>query len=227
MKLDILIRQRSRLVLDVARGTCEIDGYTYEAKVGNWMFFIPATGEKYLHSLDGRVDTLARGRHKAHSTGGRYSPEEWRSVLNEQAHERVAQIYVTAERLFQTGVGPRPIGLCRVDDMVRDGAALGRGFGLITEDATRLRRRLWPATRFDLRRAGVSLDRFRSSIRTQIRGYVVDLCSVDGVRPIDATAETSEIARLLLSPAGQEPKKPKRAGPSRASLPSSLKPAST
>ena len=157
MNRDIFVRPRSKLALDVARGACEIDGHTYEAKVGKWTFFIPATGEKYLHSRDGLVDTLSpNGRSETRRPGGRHSREEWESRLSQPAHERAAEIYVAAERLFLAGVGPRPIGLCRADEVIRDDVSVGDGFGIISEDVTRLRRRLWPATRLDLRRAGVS-----------------------------------------------------------------------
>lgn len=197
MSHDIFVRRRSTLKLDVARATCVIDGHAYEARIGKWTFFISATGEKYLHSRNGFVDTLsANGRAQYRPPGRRYSPEEWESRLSQPADERAAEVYVAAERLFRAGVGPRPFGLCQVDGMTRDGINLGEGFGIICEDANRLRRRLWPATRSDLRRAGVSLDRFRASIRTQIRGYVVDLCSVDPVRPVDAEAEVAEVSQL-------------------------------
>ena len=200
MSHDVFVRQRSKLVLDVARGTCAIDGHTYEARIGKWTFFIPATGEKYLHSRDGLVDTLSpNGRPETRRPGGRYSTEEWESRLSQPANERAAEVYLAAERLFLAGVGPRPIGLCCAAEVIRDGIPVGQGFGIISEDANRLRRRLWPATRSDLTRARVSLDRFRASTRTQIRGYVVDLCSVDPVRPLHAEAEVAEVSGIFLA----------------------------
>jgi hypothetical protein len=69
--------------------------------------------------------------------------------------------------------------------------------GFLTDDVWRLPPRP-VSSEADLLRAGVMVDKLRSSVRQQLNGYVTDLNSVVGVMPIDATREVEALRRTIM-----------------------------
>ncbi len=80
--------------------------------------------------------------------------------------------------------------------MVRDGRALGPTCGILTQDVFSLPRKL--RCRLEhVKQAGVVPDQILSCVRQQIRGYVVDLCSVVGCVPADAEDAVVQLEGLF------------------------------
>ena len=73
---------------------------------------------------------------------------------------------------------------------------MGIVFGIMVENLRNYSRKR-PATLEQLEAAGVVPDRTSSCLRQQIRGYVSDLNSVVGVRPLAAEVEVQRVQRQL------------------------------
>ncbi len=189
----LTIRFRDHLALDTHTRRCTIDGVSHDVRLGNWMFFLPDTGEKFFHARGGHIDCIHPSRPSDERltqdwTDKNYTSADWRRALTTPVDLRLAEIWVASLRLWRAGLGPRPLGVTFVDAFRRNEMPLGPTAGLVTENVE-----LLPARRDCddgmMIAAGVQPDRIRGSVREQIRGYVFDLCSVVGVQPIDATDE--------------------------------------
>jgi hypothetical protein len=184
---------RSDVVLDTSASRCLVDGVEYAARIGHWMFYLPATGEKFFHAAHGLTDCTHVTRPTAAQleddwANETYTSADWRRALSTPLARRLAELCVAGHRLWSAGLGPRPFGLTFAPHFVRDGVALGPTMGFRCEHAELLLPKP-PATDGDLLAAGVRPDRIRSCVRQQLNGYVIDLSSVVGVQPIDAEEE--------------------------------------
>lgn len=184
--------------LDVETGGAMVDGRRCTVKSGCWVFYLPDYRAKLFHVRDGFIDCIHSSRpsddvlQKSGVPLGRYVSDEWRSALTTPITRRLAELWIVSARLWRAGLGPQPLGLCFVDQFQRDEETLGPTCGFLTEDVTRLRPKLRCRVE-DVESAGVRPDKIMSCIRQQMRGYVVDLCSVVGCVPIDAEAETARL----------------------------------
>lgn len=190
---------------------CLLDGRRYTIKRGNWAFYVPELQLKILHARDGNRWCLHKSRPAAGllETGdgaqrlGPYSLQDWRDALATSVLRRVAENHVSARRLAATGIGPATgdFVLLRTLDDGEGNASVSAGFKIANLMAYVRRRQASPA---DLDAAGVSIDRIRSALRQQIRGYVSDLDSVVGVYPLGAEDEVRSVeARLAAALSGK------------------------
>jgi len=198
---SVLWRREVHLHTDTGR--CLVDGTDCAASIGHWMFYLPQTGEKFFHAKSGRTECIhptrpsdeALSRIWANET---YSSSEWRTALTAPIERRLAELWVASERLWKAGLGPQATGLTFAENFRRDGEQLGPTVGLISENVDAL-----PAKEDcrdeDMLAAGVRPDRIRSSIRQQLRGYVIDLTSVVGVQPIDGEGDIRQALRWIES----------------------------
>lgn len=198
----------SDLILDSTAGSAVVDGKPVSAKLGRWMFYLPALQLKLFHAADGHIDCTSSSR-PAHNElqhgdrpAGRYQMKDWRNALETPISRRLAEIWLVSVRLWQAGIGPQPLGVCFVKDFVRDGCSLGPTCGLITENVYTLPRKL-KCTLEQIHHAGVVPDRILSCVRQQLRGYVVDLCSVVGCVPVGAEAEVNLLDELFRCPTSE------------------------
>ena len=195
------VRWHDAVVLDTAASRCLVDGAEHTAHLGHWMFYLPATGEKFFHAAHGLTDCTHATRPTAAQleegwANETYTSADWRRALSMPLARRVAELWVAGERLARAGIGPPPIGLTFVLRFVRDDVALGYTMGLRWEDACHLPPKP-PATDGDLIAAGVRPDRIRSCVRQQLNGYVIDLTSVVGVQPIDGEDEVAAVREWI------------------------------
>jgi hypothetical protein len=195
------VRWREAVVLDTIASRCRVDGIEHVAQLGNWMFYLPETGEKFFHAAHGVTDCT----HATRPTDAQlqedwanetYTSADWRRALSTPLARRLAELWVAGARLARAGLGPLPIGLTLASRFIRDGAALGYTMGLRWEHASCLPPKP-PATDSDLIAAGVRPDRIRSCVRQQLNGYVIDLSSVVGVQPIDAEEEVAAVRQWI------------------------------
>jgi hypothetical protein len=171
------------------------------AKLGRWMFYLPSSGIKLMYAKGGRVHTRARslpdeGRIADvgdNGRSGRYSMSDWRTALSQPIETRLAEIWVMHRRLADAGLGPRPGGLVVVPQLIVDFEKFGPTVGLELENVHRLVGRE-PASEAQLIDAGVLPDGARTALTQPINGYVCDLCSVIGAKPIEAEQEVAELA---------------------------------
>ena len=179
--------------------SCRLDGIPVRMCLGKWAFFIPATGEKFLHARDGATDTLSHAKPDLAAGPAatlRYEYDEWRRALTTPVDHRVAELWVVMKRLWAAGLGPEPLGFTFTNSYVRDGVRMGATAGLISENVERLPRKL-RCREQDLAEAGVQIDKFRASVRQQLRGYVIDLNAAVGLTPIDGEADVAQtLARI-------------------------------
>jgi len=182
-----------------------VDGGMFRAMVGAWAFYIPRLNAKILHSVDGNCHCIhahapARDRvfdATAVIRGSRYSLGDWRRAYARSAARRAAENYVAALRLYRCGLGPNVTGCVVVKNFEPYyGRGACRSFGILVDDLRGYPRRT-RATAEQIEAAGVIVDRSRSCLRQQIRGYVSDLNSTVGVMPVDAEAEVRQIERQL------------------------------
>ena len=195
------VRWRADVVLDTSTSRCRVDGVEYTARIGHWMFYLPATGEKFFHAAHGVTDCIhptrpSNARLEEDWANDTYTSADWRHALSTPLTRRLAELWIAGARLARAGLGPRPIGLTFASRFVRDGVVLGRTMGARWEDAERLPAKT-PATDSDLLAAGVRPDRIRSCVRQQLNGYVIDLSSVVGVQPIDAEDDVVAVRRWV------------------------------
>ena len=183
--LQVLTARHLRL--DVKSSAAEWDGAQYQANVGSWMYYLPALHAQVFHSRDGMLDCIHPSRPDARALEagarvGRYRADDWRRALSTPTTRRMAEIWWASLMLWKAGLGPQPLGVCFMDQMSRDGRDLGAACGLLTQNVFRLPRKR-KCLRRDVEIAGVVPDGILSCVRQQVRGYVIDLCSVIGCTP--------------------------------------------
>ncbi len=191
-----------QLALDTAQERAILDGKVYTARIGRWMFYLPRLEAKLFHARHGHIDCTSPSRpdddvlqHSALPLG-RYTSDEWRKALATPLSRRLAELWIVSARLWSAGLGPQPLGLCFVDRFQRDEEHLGPTCGFLTENVRRLRPKL-RCRQEHLEAAGVRPDKITSCIRQQMRGYVVDLCSVAGCLPEHAAEEVAQLEALF------------------------------
>jgi hypothetical protein len=193
------------LELNTRAGRAILDGKPQEAKVGCWMFYLPALQAKLFHADSGRIDCIHPSRPDAATLAGpdraigRYRLDDWRSALATPLARRLAEIWLVSARLWKAGLGPQPLGVCFVDRFVRDGRALGPTCGILSQNVFRMPRKR-DGTLEQVRQADVIPDRILSCVRQQVRGYVIDLCSVVGCMPADAEEDVARLETCLRNP---------------------------
>lgn len=195
----------SQVVLDTTNEHVSLDGYATSALVGNWMFYMPELELKLFHPHLGFPDCIHPSK-PSHWRGdideqldhfkSPYTLSEWRQALNTPLSRRLAELWLVSSRLWRAGLGPQPLGICAVDNFFRDGKSLGKTCGLISQNVNRLVRKR-PCTLAMVRASGVVPDRIHSCVRQQVRGWVVDLCSVVGCMPMDADFAVSALCEAL------------------------------
>lgn len=76
---------------------CLIDGKKHSIKMGMWMFYIPKTGEKFLHVKDGFIDCIHASRPEdltKDCSSEIYTDIEWREALTTLVDFRLAELLV-------------------------------------------------------------------------------------------------------------------------------------
>lgn len=207
MEIEVQVFQNCRLFPRRALrgGRAELDGVRLKVNMGAWAFYVPRIGAKILHSFRGVchcIHATAPGRDqlfegKASLHDGRYSLADWRQAYETSVARRAAENYIAACRLNACGLGPKVAGCIavrRFESFYSPGAS--HSFGIVVEDLGRYPRKR-PATLEQLEAAGVVPDRTASCLRQQIRGYISDLNSVVGVRPVAAEAEVQRVQQAL------------------------------
>lgn len=186
-------------------GRAELEGVRLKVNMGAWAFYVPRIGAKILHSFQGACHCIhatapARGQlfgGKASLHDGRYSLSDWLHAYETSVAHRAAENYIAARRLHACGLGPKVIGCVAVrslESFYSPGAS--HSFGIVVENLGRYPRKR-PATLEQLEAAGVVPDRTSSCLRQQIRGYVSDLNSVVGVKPVAAEVEVQAVQQEL------------------------------
>ncbi|MCF7837069.1 MAG: hypothetical protein K9N49_00400 [Candidatus Marinimicrobia bacterium] len=199
------------LLIDCRRKTAALDGVRQRIKLGSWMFYLPKLQAKLFYAANGRTDCIHSSRPPDYVLNdprsileNRYTTDDWRRALATPLARRLAEIWLVSARLWQAGLGPQPLGVCFVEHFVRDARALGPTCGLLSENVFRMPRKL-PGLSSQLRQAGVVPDRLGSCLRQQVRGYVIDLCSVVGCVPTHAEETVLQLERLFREiPPGDE-----------------------
>ena len=187
-----------RLLLDSRAQSAVLDGQEHRAELGCWMFYLPDLQAKLFHAAQAHIECTHATRPQEAALNqpgrivGRYRTEDWRRALTTPITRRLAEVWLVSVRLWKAGLGPQPLGVCFVERFARDGRQLGPTCGLLTQDVFALPRKLDCRVEH-VRRAGVVPDRILSCVRQQIRGYVVDLCSVVGCVPEDAESAVQQL----------------------------------
>lgn len=207
MQVEIQVFQTCRLLPRRAlRSACaELDGARLKASMGAWAFYVPRIGVKILHSFRGACHCIhatapARGQlleGKASLHDDRYSLADWRHAYGTSVARRAAENYIAARRLHACRLGPKVAGCVAVGSFESFySPGVSHSFGIVVENLRDypLKR---PATLEQLEAAGVVPDRTFSCLRQQIRGYISDLNSVVGVKPVDAEAEVRQVQQQL------------------------------
>ncbi|MDP6491323.1 MAG: hypothetical protein QGH42_11155 [Kiritimatiellia bacterium] len=191
-----------RLALDTRNGSAVVDDKVYDASLGCWMFYLPGLTAKLFHARNGSIDCIhpSRPSDKIHTQSGialgRYVSDEWNRALTTTITRRLAELWIVNARLWQAGLGPQPLGLCFIEAFQRDDEDLGPTCGFLTENVFKLRPKL--RCRLEhVQASGVRPDKILSCIRQQVRGYIIDHCSVVGCVPEDAEAETAQLEALI------------------------------
>jgi hypothetical protein len=190
------------LQLDTQSSSAVVDGVRYKAACGCWMFYLPDLQAKLFHAADGHIDCMHGSRPDEETLNqpgvvvGRYRTDDWRRALSTPITRRLAELWLVSARLWKAGLGPPPLGVCFVDRLMRDGRACGPTCGILTRNVHRMPRKL--DCRLDhIRQAGVVPDQILSCVRQQVRGYVIDLCSVVGCIPEDAEYTVTGLETLF------------------------------
>lgn len=188
--------------LDTACAQAIVDGQICRAEIGSWMFYLPELKAKLFHARNGTIDCISPTRppddvlQQERLQLGRYTSDEWRRALSTTTAHRLAQLWLVSARLWRAGLGPQPLGICLVDRLYRDNEALGPSHGFRSRNVRRMRPKLRGRLEH-LEAAGVRPDKIMNCVRQQVRGYVIDLCSVVGCIPTDAEDPTARIEALL------------------------------
>ena len=168
------------------------------AYMGMWAAYAPALQLKLLHSVGGRVHSIAHVAPRREEAGGPKDPEgAWARAFATPVTRRAAENWVMLERLHKAGLGPEPLALA-VAPRYRAWFSRGRTFsaGTFVADLRRYPPKA-PATEAQLRAAGVIPDARRACLREQINGYVSDLNAVRGAMPEDAEDEVAALTERL------------------------------
>ncbi len=203
------IHRFERIALDSASGSALVDSSRHKAHIGCWMFYLPDFQAKLFHARDGNIDCTAPSRptpdvlEQRGRELGRYQSDDWRAALTTSVTRRLAELWIVSSRLWRAGLGPEPLGLAFAGRFERDGEALGPTAGLRSANVYRLRRKL-PCRVEHIEAAGVRPDRIMSCVRQQVRGYVIDLCSVVGCVPVDAEDEIARLEILFRAPVSDD-----------------------
>lgn len=199
------ILRGGQLRLDSREETADLDGARQAARIGCWMFYLPALQAKLFHAAAGNTDCIHPSRPAEQELSGpdrllgRYRLDDWRRALATPLARRLAEIWLVSARLWRAGLGPQPLGVCFIRNFVRDSRDLGPTCGILVQDVFQLPRKL-RGTLVQLQQAGVVPDRILSCVRQQVRGYVVDLCSVVGCVPAEANTEIARLEQLFRGP---------------------------
>ena len=128
---------------------------------------------------------------------GTYSADDWRSALSQCIFTKAATNYVIINKLYQSGLGPEPLGFS-VAKFVNDDLGLinGPAVGVNVANIKKLRTKP-DATIDDLTKAGIITDKINSAIRQQIKGYVSDLNSVVSVSLMEHDDAIKDLAEML------------------------------
>jgi hypothetical protein len=187
------------------RGCVELDRARHKVNMGAWAFYVPRIGAKILHSFQGAChcihvtaparDRIFKGKASLHDD--RYSLADWRQAYETSVARRAAENYIVAQRLYACRLGPKVSGCVAVrsfESFYSSGAT--HSFGIVVENLRDYPRKR-PATLEQLEAAGVVPDRTSSCLRQQIRGYISDLNSVVGVKPVDAEVAVQQVQQQL------------------------------
>lgn len=171
------------------------------ALTGAWNFYVPSLELKLPYVVGGHIHCIhasAMNREEAFAAPptlayGKYVAGEWANAYRKSARRRAIENYIAASRLHAAGLGPKPLGLCYVrkfhspfdPEPCENSGIMVENIGKLTPKS--------PATRDQILRASVTIDKIESCLRQQIRGYVSDLNSVCGVMPVDAEVEIRQM----------------------------------
>lgn len=185
-----------------------INNRPYAIKRGTWNFYLPSLNLKLPYVCGGKIACRAKSspnRSKLFSGNlddaqiGRYTPQEWKDALSKTSRLRAVENYITGKRLESAGLGPAFSAIVIIRNLYSiTGANFGECAGVKCDNVYAMPSKE-PASQQDIRNAGIKLDKFKSSHRQQIRGYVCDLNSVVGVMPKDAEDEINMILNSLPS----------------------------
>ncbi|HVG43101.1 MAG TPA: hypothetical protein VM890_00170, partial [Longimicrobium sp.] len=82
------------------------------AYLGMWAAYAPALRLKLLHSVGGRLHSIARVAPRRAEVGGPKDPEgAWARAFATAATRRAAENWVMLDRLHRAGLGPEPLAL--------------------------------------------------------------------------------------------------------------------
>jgi len=172
-------------------------GQMHRAAMGMWAAYAPRLGLKLLHSVDGRLHSIARKAPPRDAALCDGAPEHWARAFATPVTRRVAENWVMLDRLHRAGIGPEPLGLAvapRYRSWFTGGATVTAGYYVAN---LRTYAPKAPTTEAELRAAGVIPDANHAALREQINGYVSDLNAVRGAMPVDAEAEVAALQAAL------------------------------
>ena len=180
-----------------------LDGKKYKTKNGAWAYYVPKLQAKWFYSRDQKIICLHKTAPKSlnsieeNKDYGTYSADDWRSALSQCIFTKAATNYVIMNKLYQSGLGPEPLGFS-VAKFVNDDLGLinGPAVGVNVANIKKLRTKP-DATIDDLTKAGIITDKINSAIRQQIKGYVSDLNSVVSVSLMEHDDAIKDLAEML------------------------------
>lgn len=191
-----------------------IDGRSFDVKAGAWAFYVPKLNMKILHAVEGRQTCLRKVAQRylnpsaaeerenalARENGSKVGPylvREWDAALTTPVAQRVAETWIAACRLAKAGLGPQATEIVVVKNFQSPYSALfSTTAGFVQANAKQLPK--GPSgDEAAMRAAGVEPDRIKSCIRQPINGYITDLNSVVGVKPLDADAEIATLMAYI------------------------------
>ncbi len=185
----------------ILRKRIKVDGTSLQSNVASWSFYLPSLQIKLLHSFDGFCHCISKGAPSRSRIleedyplrSERYTLRDWRQIYKKEVSLRTAENYVSADRLYKAGIGPKVIDIVYVKNFVAYyNPRPTWTCGLVVENLYQYPRKT-PTTENQLHDAGVFPDYINSCIRQQIHGYVSDLNSVLGVMPKDADSQVNAI----------------------------------
>lgn len=192
----------------------KIDGRVYEVKAGAWAFYVPKLNMKVLHAVEGKQTCLRKVAQRylnptaaeecenalARENGtnvGPYLVQEWDTALTTPVARRVAETWIAACRLADAGLGPKVSEIVVVKNFQSPYSdRFSATAGYVQENAKKMRK--GPSgDEKAMRAVGVEPDRILSCVRQPINGYITDLNSVVGVKPLNAEADVSALAAFI------------------------------
>lgn len=192
----------------------KIDGRSFDVKAGAWAFYVPKLNMKILHAVEGKQTCLrkvaqrylnpsaAEERENAlardnETNVGPYLVREWDVALTTPVAKRVAETWIAASRLANAGLGPKATEIVVVKNFQSPYSDLfSATAGFVQGDAKKLPK--GPSgDEAAMRAVGVEPDRIKSCIRQPINGYITDLNSVVGVKPLHADAEVAALRAFI------------------------------